>query len=106
MLGMENSRAGSPKLSVKLGGMTVTKAPSRLNPSEFELGSVESRAAARALLIARQKNIVHLDFVFRVPRPWLDPTRVHVSKGATRSVQCKQISTLMPAIKSNCPSAW
>ena len=45
---------------------------------EFPLGSAESRAAARAMLEAQERNVQRLQITHCVPRPCQDNSRLHV----------------------------
>lgn len=47
-------------------------------PEEFPLGSMESRAAARALLEAREKDVRRVQIIHSIPHPNEDHSRPHV----------------------------
>lgn len=50
-----------------------------LRPQDFPLGSVESRAAARALLAHRFNSRKRLRIIWNAPRPYKDNSRVSFS---------------------------
>jgi len=49
------------------------------NPAAFAIGSAASRAAARRIVLHREKSVRRLTLIIDVPRPRQDPTRVRSS---------------------------
>ena len=47
-------------------------------PDEFPLGSMESRAAARALLEAQERGVRRVQIIHSIPHPNEDDSRPHV----------------------------
>jgi hypothetical protein len=50
-----------------------------ISPGDFPVGSAASRAAARLLLLHREKSVRRLTLIIDVPRPRQDPARPHSS---------------------------
>jgi hypothetical protein len=51
-----------------------------LNPAAFAVGSAASRAAARMIVLQREKSVRRITWINdSVPRPRQDPTRAHSS---------------------------
>ncbi len=51
-----------------------------VNPSEYAIGSLESRAAARAVAESRETDSFRLQIVNHIERPRQDNSRPHVGK--------------------------
>ena len=49
--------------------MKTSNSNSLPRPEEFPLGSMESRAAARAMLEAQERGVRHLQIIITAPRP-------------------------------------
>lgn len=59
-------------------GSGNTVQPSLPKPGKFPLGSMQSRAAARALAGLKASSLRHIQFISGVPRPSRDNEKIHV----------------------------